>query len=58
MTMSVAATSETARRASTGTPLASATLPRSAATISIVNGGVSGIDGSMRPSMPNEPSTS
>ncbi len=46
MMMSVASISETARRASTGTPLASATLPRSVATISIVNGGSSGIDGS------------
>ena len=58
MMMSVASISETARRASTGMPLASATLPRWVATISTVNGGSAGIDGSARPSMRNEPSTS
>ncbi len=58
MTISVASTSATARRASTGMPLTSATLPREADTISTANGGFSGIDGSMPDSMRNEPSTS
>lgn len=56
--ISVAAICDTARRASTGTPLTSATLPRFSPTISTVNGGSAGIDGSARASMANDPSTS